>query len=210
MGSAGHPSQRRTGRVAAERLAGVLSGTGRPHWVSAGTGVAPGRRRLDHTLLVCDQAARIAAREELQADDRLILLLAALCHDLGKPAATRVDPAGGRIRSDGHATAGVAPTRRFLARIGCPPSLYAAVECLVAEHMSHIGLPVEPTPVRRLANRLARLSGGAITIARWSALVEADHSGRPPLPPGNPAAPLRILAEQLAVADQAPIPLVTG
>jgi tRNA nucleotidyltransferase (CCA-adding enzyme) len=41
-----------------------------------------------HTCLVCDAAANIAYRQKLNTENRQVLLLAALCHDLGKPQTT--------------------------------------------------------------------------------------------------------------------------
>jgi tRNA nucleotidyltransferase (CCA-adding enzyme) len=67
-----------------------------------------------HTLQVVDAAAGL--RDEL-GDDRprqLALMLGALCHDLGKPATTRLED--GRIRSLGHEEAGLPPTRALLGR----------------------------------------------------------------------------------------------
>jgi len=66
-----------------------------------------------HTLLVCDQAAML--RADLDRPRALTLMLAALCHDLGKATTTRHEE--GRIRSRGHEEAGVAPTRALLDRL---------------------------------------------------------------------------------------------
>jgi len=41
-----------------------------------------------HTMYVLDEAARIAARDGLEDDDRAVLLFAALAHDFAKPATT--------------------------------------------------------------------------------------------------------------------------
>ncbi|HJQ33001.1 MAG TPA: HD domain-containing protein [Pyrinomonadaceae bacterium] len=66
-----------------------------------------------HTLLTCDRARELV--EDLDYPRRVTLMLAALCHDMGKPATTEfVD---GRIRSRGHDEAGVAPTVAFLERL---------------------------------------------------------------------------------------------
>jgi tRNA nucleotidyltransferase (CCA-adding enzyme) len=65
-----------------------------------------------HTLLVVDEAA--ALRADLNRPRALALMLAALCHDLGKPATTQVEE--GRLRSRGHEEAGVAPTTALLDR----------------------------------------------------------------------------------------------
>ncbi len=88
-----------------------------------------------HPLLVMAEA-----RTECRALGRahqLTVMLAALCHDLGKPATTAV--IDGRIRSPGHEEAGVAPTLSLLDRL----QVYAAdgydvrrqVVALVAQHL---------------------------------------------------------------------------
>ena len=157
-----------------------------------------------HTGYVVDAAADIAIRDGLDEDARAVLLLAALCHDLGKPATTIHDP-DGRIRSPGHDQAGIAPTEMLLRRIGCPHGIASQVVPLVREHMVHIGMTVTERAVRRLALRLA-----PATIEAWSRVVEADHSGRPPLPPGNPGAEIVALAQQLGAAEGKPEPLLHG
>ena len=66
-----------------------------------------------HTLMVVDQArTRI---DDLDRSGRVAVMLAALCHDLGKPATTAV--IDGRIRSLGHEEAGVAPAVAVLDRL---------------------------------------------------------------------------------------------
>jgi tRNA nucleotidyltransferase (CCA-adding enzyme) len=157
-----------------------------------------------HTLHVIDAAAEIAERDGLVDDERAVLLFAALCHDLGKPATTATSD-DGRIRSPGHAQAGVALAEALLRRIGCPRAISAPVVPLVREHMAHFGMQVTDRAVRRLALRLA-----PATITQWGRLIEADHSGRPPLPPSNPADPIVALAEQLGAAAGRPAALVQG
>jgi tRNA nucleotidyltransferase (CCA-adding enzyme) len=66
-----------------------------------------------HTLLVCDRARELV--EDLDYPRRVTLMLAALCHDFGKPETTEF--VEGRIRSRGHEEAGVAPTLAFLDRL---------------------------------------------------------------------------------------------
>jgi tRNA nucleotidyltransferase (CCA-adding enzyme) len=164
-----------------------------------------------HTLHVVDAMAGICVRDHVTGDDRLVAIFAALCHDLGKPATTErhVD---GRITSYGHDEAGEAPTRSFLACIGFPERLVERVVVLVREHMAHVPFhmhEVTPRAVRRLAQRLdARGS----SIREWARVVEADHSGRPPLPGGLPqqAAQILALAEELGVLSAAVPPLLMG
>jgi tRNA nucleotidyltransferase (CCA-adding enzyme) len=67
-----------------------------------------------HTLQVVDEAAALLAD---LADDRprqLVVMLGALCHDVGKPQTTRFED--GRIRSRGHEEAGLPLTRALLDR----------------------------------------------------------------------------------------------
>lgn len=157
-----------------------------------------------HTGHVVDQAARVAKRHRWRGRRREQLLLAALCHDLGKPART-VRDAEGTIRSAGHPAAGVPLTASLLARIHAPGHLRAHVLPLVAEHLSHMHGEPTPRAVRRLSVRLEPAD-----IVLWEALVEADASGRPPLPPSRPALPWLAMAEALDASRERPKPLVTG
>ena len=108
-----------------------------------------------HTLHVCDAAAHIADRENLNDDERVILMFAALCHDLGKPATTEM--VDGRWRSPVHAAVGVPLTDSFLTRIGCPRHFIEVVQPLVAEHLVHVQADATPRTVRRLQSDWARL-----------------------------------------------------
>jgi tRNA nucleotidyltransferase (CCA-adding enzyme) len=66
-----------------------------------------------HTMLVIDEMRRRIG--DLDRPDQLILMLGAVCHDLGKPATTAfVD---GRIRSLDHEEQGVAPASKLLDRL---------------------------------------------------------------------------------------------
>ena len=44
-----------------------------------------------HTLYVIDAAIEIALREKLTESQRIILMLSAMCHDLGKPDTTKLE-----------------------------------------------------------------------------------------------------------------------
>ncbi len=67
----------------------------------------------EHTLRVLDAAA---AMRHYAETENLVLMLAALCHDFGKPSTTTVDGRG-RIISHGHDEAGVVPAESFIRRI---------------------------------------------------------------------------------------------
>lgn len=157
-----------------------------------------------HTGLVCDAAARIAERAGLAGEERAVLVFAALCHDLGKPRTT-VRTAEGRIRSPGHAQESVGLAEGWLQQIGALRRLVEQVLPLVREHGVHFSVSATPRAVRRLADRLR-----PVTLAQLGMLVEADHSGRPPLPPSNPLAPVLALAGELALLNAPPEPLLRG
>jgi tRNA nucleotidyltransferase (CCA-adding enzyme) len=157
-----------------------------------------------HTRHVCDMAAQIADTAALDPEDRIVLLFAALCHDLGKPATSYRDDTG-RIRSPGHAEVGVEPTKALLGRMGAPSSVIAMVVPLVREHMSLIHDTPNPRSVRRLAVRLT-----PATIAEWRRLVAADASGRPPLPASDPGTSVAAIAAQQGAERGKPAALVLG
>jgi tRNA nucleotidyltransferase (CCA-adding enzyme) len=66
-----------------------------------------------HTALTVDRAAEQIA--DLDYPRQVTVMLAALCHDFGKPPTTEFTE--GRWRSRGHEEAGVEPAERFLDRI---------------------------------------------------------------------------------------------
>jgi tRNA nucleotidyltransferase (CCA-adding enzyme) len=165
-----------------------------------------------HTMLVADAAARVAAREQLDGDDRAVLLFSALTHDLAKADTTELRERDGRMRwtAHGHEKAGGPLARTFLESAGIPAQIVARVVPLVENHLAHIVFgkgQAQPRTVRRLA---ARLKPASITQLAW--LVEADHSGRPPLPPGMPPGGERMiaLAASQQVEEGPPAPLILG
>lgn len=130
-----------------------------------------------HTLHVCDQAARISRRDGLEDAERHLLLLAALCHDFGKPSTTVFQ--NDRWRAPGHPQAGVPIAEQFLNRIGAPAEITQQILPLVAEHLAHAQPRLNAASIQRLLARLRPAS-----LPQLIRLIEADLSGRPPLPPG--------------------------
>jgi tRNA nucleotidyltransferase (CCA-adding enzyme) len=160
-----------------------------------------------HTCHACDAAVEIADRENLDAAQRMILLFASLCHDFGKTTTTTRNERGRWIARK-HSEAGVPQARRFLENMQAPGWLVDTVLPLVAEHMTHAAHSKnKPSPkvVRRLAMRLA-----PATIRMWSALCEADASGRPPLPKRNPVTTWVSVADGLTLQDDKPQPVLMG
>ena len=164
-----------------------------------------------HTMLVVDAAARIAVHEGLEGDERAVLLFSALSHDFAKATTTALRERDGRLRwtSWDHEAQGGPMARTFLERIGIKNSIVAQVGKLVENHLAHssIGKDATPRAVRRLAMRLAPAN-----IAQLMLLIEADHSGRPPLPAGLPENALRIreMAREQAVERMPQPALILG
>jgi len=162
-------------------------------------------------MFVLDAAARVAERESLEGDDRAVLLFGALCHDFAKATTTALREREGKLRwtSWGHEADGGPMARGFLERIGIKNSIVERVVPMVENHLasSSIGRDVTPRAVRRLAMRLAPAT---ITDLVW--LIEADYSGRPPLPAGLPEGAMRIreMAEAQAVHHGPQPPLILG
>lgn len=126
----------------------------------------------------------------------LVPVLAALCHDFGKSTHTVKCPIRDRWISPGHAEAGEKPTRSFLARIGAPTMVTEQVVELVHEHMVHLGSVVDSKrKARRLIVRLKHAS-----VDDLFRVIEADHSGRPPLSGGLPeqARTLKAVCDEVA------------
>lgn len=86
---------------------------------------------FEHTKQVLD----CAARQEYSSDpEKLIIMLAGLCHDLGKSKTTRL--VEGVLRSFGHAQAGVKLSQSLLKRISNNQDLIKIVCKLVRYHMA--------------------------------------------------------------------------
>ena len=155
-----------------------------------------------HTLHCMDAFAR-----ERIGDDRedLVVGLAVLCHDFGKPATTKREE---RITSRGHSQLGESLSRTFLERMTDERDLLDAVPPLVGAHLAPVALyeaRAGDAAVRRLARRVGR-------IDRLMRVARADQMGRSPH--GIAAFPagdwLLERARALDVAARAPRPLVLG
>lgn len=162
----------------------------------------------NHTLLALDSFA--ANRTGDPAED-LIVGLAVLCHDFGKPATSAFDAEKNCIRSLGHDEAGVAPTLAFLRRLTNEERILKDVPALVQCHMQPFSLwrnKSGDSAVRRLAARVGR-------IDRLLRVAMAD-SGGCMLPDDRKAEAYESIewlaqaAERLEIAASRPRPLLMG
>lgn len=162
----------------------------------------------EHTKLCLDAFAR---RRTGEKDEDLLVGLAVVCHDFGKPATTTLDAATGHIRSLGHDEAGVGPTLSFLRRLTNEERLLKEVPPLVQCHMQPFALwraGAGDAAIRRLALKVGR-------IDRLIRVSRADDEGRLPeqVPSSTQGADLAWLeatAERLRIAAEMPRPILLG
>ena len=124
--------------------------------------------------MVLDRAWGIA--REVEGEAILILMLAALCHDLGKPETTTFE--GNRVRSLAHEEPSARRAREWLAQLRFPERVVRTVGVLVANHLAPSQLVRQasgPRAYRRLARRLA---GDGASLGLLEKLARADHLGR--------------------------------
>lgn len=156
-----------------------------------------------HTLHCLDAFAKKRIGEEWED---LVVGLAVLCHDIGKPLTTKIGE-DGRIRSPKHEPMGEEPTRNFLSRMTNQNDLIEQVVPLVRRHLAprtFYNDQASDGAIRRLARQVIR-------IDRLVRVADADISGRPPREDTFPEGPwLLKRSEELKVQDSAPLPIIMG
>lgn len=159
----------------------------------------------NHTLCAMD----VFARERVEDDfENLVVGLAVLCHDFGKPATTALGK-DGRIHAYRHEVAGVKPTLNFLKAMTDQREILRDVPVLVETHMRPRALFLAKSgdaAVRRLANtvgRIDRLLRVCKADAHGSRFHESDDFR-------ETEAWITERAEALNIKFSAPTPLVFG
>lgn len=129
---------------------------------------------FEHTQQAVDAAALLEYNND---HEKLIMLYAALCHDLGKVTTTEIIE--NKITSYGHAQVGAELAKKFLKRIMRTKNIIDAVVKLVHYHMEPLqfvhaqaGLPA----YKRLAQKLAP----EVTMYMLAQLARADKRARNP------------------------------
>ncbi len=157
-----------------------------------------------HTGLSLDA---FASRRTGEPREDLVVGLAVLCHDFGKPRCTFVGD-DNKIHSYGHDVMGAEPTRKFLSRLTREKSLIDEVLPLVERHMAILDLwrvQAGDSAIRRLARKVIR-------IDRLVRVDFADRNGRGE--DFNDESPqgdwISERAAILEIKDSAPKPIVMG
>lgn len=127
---------------------------------------------FEHTKQIIDAAA---ALNYSSLDEKLIIMYAVLCHDLGKITTTRM--VNGRLRSHNHAQQGVPLTRRFLKRITRNTELIDKVVKLVETHMAPAEF-IEGNAGSGAYKRLAYKLAPNLNLAMLAQVSLADQRGR--------------------------------
>ena len=127
-----------------------------------------------HTKMVIDRAAEVIKRFP-DVKDKTIIMFAALAHDFGKPATTKISDQGVPVQP-GHEQAGVEPTQEFLDKLTNESDIVDNVLFIVENHL----LPLEyhrsgagDSAFRRAINKF-----GLKKLELLAAVSEADATGR--------------------------------
>ena len=167
---------------------------------------------FEHTMQALDAAARNSMSWQDQRD-RLILMYALLCHDLGKAVTTVMKE--GIWRSHGHAPAGVHIAQRLLARFVLAKDIAPIVANLVCHHMA-IGEFVHNNAGASAYKRLAYKLHPHTNIAMLCHVSLADRQGRnatshePLSQDDSDVLRFRENAQKLGVLCAPESPLITG
>lgn len=127
---------------------------------------------LIHTEMVARAMAEIPAWRALPPDERALTFLAALLHDIGKPACTRTE-SDGRITSRGHSRRGEIMVRGLLYRAGLDPIAREAICALVRFHQLPFFL-INLDDAERMAFTVSWIA----RCDHLSLVAEADMRGR--------------------------------
>ncbi len=97
----------------------------------------------EHSLTVLEQAIELEAARTPEAAPDVVLRLAALLHDIGKPATKRVEP-GGAVTFHHHDVVGAKLARKRLTALRFDKDTIAAVSRLIELHLRFFGYSDAP------------------------------------------------------------------
>ena len=145
-------------------LAGVMQD---PGWHPEGDA-------FEHTMQAIDAAAQLEYKDE---HEKLLVMLAALCHDLGKVDTTTCS--AGHWLSHGHAQESGKIAKKFLPRITIKKDLIPVIIKLVEHHMDPY-LFVKDNAGQSAYKRLAKKLAPDLTLDILAQLARADRRARNP------------------------------
>lgn len=126
-----------------------------------------------HTKMALKVATTLKGDDE---EENLLLMVAVLCHDFGKPPTTVWSEEKKRLVSNGHDMAGVAPATAFLKRMMAPTDLIESVSVLVKEHLKPFELIREDAGAAAYRRLARRMKGTSLNLL--AKLAIADGEGR--------------------------------
>lgn len=130
----------------------------------------------EHTKLAVDEMSYVARREKLVEQEMWPLMLAALCHDLGKAETTTEK--NGRTTAHGHEVFSTGLAKVFLDSISVDKNTEAKVLALVRQHMRPLYLHQEKLQASEIKDsvfrRLAK-DAAPSNIRELALLSEADQ-----------------------------------
>jgi len=106
-----------------------------------------------HTRMVAEALVGLTEWRDLESEAQSCLFWAAILHDIGKPATTRLEE-GGRVSARNHARVGTQMARQLLWEIGAPFDWREALCAIISEHLVPFWL-IEKQNAKRLAIQLS-------------------------------------------------------
>ena len=134
-----------------------------------------------HTSMTLREMDKIIEREKISGEEKIILVMAILLHDIAKPQTTKEEMKRGRmtITSHGHEAMGGEMVKEFLPRLGFHEELITPISNLVANHLSGVSISMidsrsgKMKAVKKLSRRLY-----PATIQQLLYVMDADNYGR--------------------------------
>lgn len=161
---------------------------------------------LEHTCLALDEFARTRTHN---IKDDIVIGLATLCHDFGKPCVMTNDKNG--IHHYGHDEAGITPATTFLSSIGTPNRIIKNILPLIRYHM--IPRYIYQKRHSNIDKDILHLANNVVRIDRLCRLCHNDAAGRKYFRKHHNDKIEQWLtktATELNCYDKKPTPIITG
>ena len=134
-----------------------------------------------HTTLCLKRMDEIVAENNIHGDEKVILVMAILFHDIAKPQTTKEEEKDGRmaITAHGHEAEGGKMVQELLPQMGFHEELVTPIANIVANHLSGVSISLitaqsgKVKAVKKLSKRLF-----PATIQQLLYVMDADSNGR--------------------------------